>query len=142
MVLWNPIISFIVINIFSSHKKSLSFRSSYIREKVDEIHIYKGLSWSVNIRQLQSSKLWFCLMSWWLRKVFGTILGKRVFVPRSFSFCLSEASDTESLVEMISFVSQSVLIVPFDMVAIILQLFWSFVSPFKPSDNALNAFFY
>ena len=61
----------------------------------------------------------------------GTILGKRVVVPGSDSF-LSEESDTDSLLEIFSFVSQSVFIVPFDMVAIILQLLWSFVSPFRP----------
>ena len=61
----------------------------------------------------------------------GTILGKRVVVPKSDGF-LSEESDTDSLLEIFSFVSQSVFIVPFDMVAIILQLLWSFVSPFRP----------
>ena len=97
-------------------------------------HIYKSLSWSLNTRQLKSSNFGFCLMSWWLWKVLGTILGKRVVVPRSDSF-LSEESDTDSLLEIFSFVSQSVFIVPFDMVAIILQLLWSFVSPFRPKEN-------
>ena len=64
----------------------------------------------------------------------GTILGKRVVVPRSDSF-LSEESDTDSLLEIFSFVSQSVFIVPFDMVAIILQLLLSFECPFRPREN-------
>ena len=101
---------------------------------MEESRIYKSLSWSLNTRQLQSSKFVFCLMSWWLWKVFGTILGKRDVVPRSDSF-LSEDSDTDSLLEIFSFVSQSVFIVPFDMVAIILQPLWSFVSPLRPWKN-------
>ena len=136
MVLWNLIISFVAINIFSAYKKSLSsVLAFWILNKWEEAsHSYKSLSWSLNTRQLQSSNFTFCLMSWWLWNVLGTILGKRVVVPRSDSF-LSEDSDTDSLLAIFSLVSHSVFIVPFDMVAIILQLLWSFVSPLRPGEN-------